>query len=144
MFETQYEVPAFGYEDAWEAGSRALLRCQEENLPVTLAIWLGEQRVFHAALEGTSADNDSWVSRKANTVRHFRRPSSVVQEEYADLGADFFTIFGLAATDYTPAGGAVPVFVGGSLVGVIAVSGLVSGPVSDHDVAMSVLDFVRA
>ena len=49
---------------------------------VTISIWLGQQRVFHAALPGTSADNDSWVEKKANVVRRFGRSSLDVFDQH--------------------------------------------------------------
>ena len=32
----------------------------------------GTQQLFHAAREGTTADNDSWVERKVRVVERFR------------------------------------------------------------------------
>jgi uncharacterized protein (UPF0303 family) len=48
---------------------------------------------------------------------------------------DFFEVFGLARSKYAPGEGAVPIRVNGTLVGVLAVSGLERG--GDHDLALS-------
>ena len=72
----------FDHDDAWRVGSALVARSRSENLPVTITIWLGEQRVFHAALPGTSADNDAWAEKKARVVRRFDRSSLEVFEHY--------------------------------------------------------------
>lgn len=101
-----------------------------EDLSVTITITLGEQRVFHAALAGTSSDNDDWALRKIRVVRRFDRSWQDVGETYAAADAVLFhTMFGLPpADDAAPTGGAVPVRVRGTLVGVLAISGLTSLP----------------
>jgi uncharacterized protein (UPF0303 family) len=108
-----------------------------EGFAVTISIWLGEQRVFHAALPGLSADNDDWVDRKARVVRRFARSSLEVYEHYVRENPEFFTAFGLSRTDYAPGEGAVPIPCPRALVGVLAISGLESG--GDHDLAVSSL-----
>lgn len=125
----------FSHADAWSVGSALVQRGNAENLTITVAIWLGDQRVFHAALPGTSADNDAWVEKKARVVRRFNRSSLAVFEHY-DVGAfsAFHEAFGLSRAEYAPGEGAVPIRVRGSLVGVLAVSGLEGG--GDHDLAL--------
>ena len=81
------ELEQFGHDEAWHVGSALAARCRAEQLPVTISIWLGEQRVFHAALPGTSADNDAWVEKKAQVVRRFNRSSLEVYEHYVDEDA---------------------------------------------------------
>ena len=85
MTESAPDLDHFTHDDAWEVGSNLVARCRTEQLPVTISIWLGQQRVFHAALPGTSADNDAWVEKKANVVRRFGRSSLEVFEHY-DVG----------------------------------------------------------
>ncbi len=135
MTEQLPDFDHFDHDDAWHTGSSLVARCRAEGLPVTISIWLGEQRVFHAALPGTSADNDGWVERKARVVRRFGRSSLAVYERYVREHPEFFTVFGLSRADYAPGEGAVPIRVHGTLVGVLAISGLEGG--GDHDVAVS-------
>ncbi len=128
----------FDHDDAWRLGSSLVARCQADNLPVTISVRLGEHRVVHAAMAGTSADNDAWVDRKANVVRRFGVSSQAVNRRY--VGSDhagFLSAFGLSPRDYAATGGAVPIRVHGSLVGVLAVSGLESD--EDHDLAIDSL-----
>lgn len=128
----------FTHDDAWRLGSGLVAACRADSLPVTISIHLGEQRVFHAALPGTSADNDDWAMRKTRVVRRFDRSSHEVGQTYAgDDPAGFLAAFGLAAADYAPTGGAVPIRVNGSMVGVLAISGLASN--DDHDRALDAL-----
>lgn len=123
------ELDRFDHDDAWRLGAELVGQCRKRNLPVTIAIQLGEQRVFHAALPGTSADNDRWVERKTRIVQHFGVSSQEVAERYVVDGDvfGFLAAFALSPEHYFPAGGAVPIRVRGTMVGVLAISGLESG-----------------
>jgi uncharacterized protein (UPF0303 family) len=125
----------FGFDEAWQVGTALVGRARHDQLPVTIGIWLGEQRVFHAALPGTSADNDAWIHKKARVVHRFRRSSLEVFEHY-DIANNphFFEIFGLSRAEYAPGEGAVPILVNGVLAGVLSISGLEQG--GDHDLAV--------
>ena len=132
------DLDHFDFDDAWRLGSTLAERCRGEGHAVTISIHLGEQRVFHAALPGTSADNDSWVDRKSRVVRRFACSSHQVEERYVKGDPDgFFSAFALSPSQYAPTGGAVPIRVRGALVGVLAVSGLESS--EDHELAVSAL-----
>lgn len=134
------ELARFGHDEAWRLGSSLVEACRRNALPVAISIQLGAQRVFHAGLPGSSADNDRWAERKARTVWHFGTSSLEVWQRYVGDEGDpmaFLAAFGLPPTDYFPAGGAVPIRVRGALVGVLAVSGLESG--EDHDLAVAAL-----
>ena len=74
MTEHPADFDRFDHDDAWRIGSALVARCRSDNLLVTSSIWLGQQKVFHAALPGTSADNDDWVEKKARVVRRFGGP----------------------------------------------------------------------
>ena len=110
MTESAPDLDHFTHDDAWKVGSALVARCRTKQLPVTISIWLGQQRVFHAALPGTSADNDAWVEKKANVVRRFGRSSLEVFEHY-DVGShpEFLEAFGLSRTEYAPGEGALPI-----------------------------------
>jgi uncharacterized protein (UPF0303 family) len=130
------DFDSFDHDDAWRIGSALVERCRAERLPVVISITLGEQRVFHVALAGATADNDHWVQRKANVVRRFDRSSLEVWEHY-DVGDNpgFYEAFGISRADFAPGEGAIPIRVHGSQVGVLAISGLESG--GDHALALS-------
>jgi uncharacterized protein (UPF0303 family) len=137
MSDTLIELSRFGHDEAWRLGSALVERCRAEGLAVTITIRLGEQRVFHVALPGTSADNDSWADRKARVVGRFGLSSLEVLERHVRDNPDFFRLFASSPRDYAPFGGAIPVYVRGALVGILAVSGLESE--EDHALAVDAL-----
>jgi uncharacterized protein (UPF0303 family) len=112
----------------------------KENLSVTIAVHLGEQLVFQSALDGTTAAHDGWVRRKRRTTLLYDAPSLEVALSLQISGRrpDW-----LDSTKFAVAGGAVPLRVGGAIVGVIAVSGLTSSARADHDLVMRGLTEVR-
>ena len=131
------ELDRFGQEEAWWLGTALVEHCRSERLAVTILILLGEQRVFHAALPGTSVDNDGWAERKARVVAHFGMSSLEVFERHVKDNPEFFRLFALSADDYAPYGGAIPIKVRGTMVGILAVSGLESA--QDHALAVGAL-----
>ncbi len=123
------QIPSFtrfDHDDAWQLGCRIVEACRAEHLTVTVSIRLGDQVVFHVGLPGTSADLDSWVERKINVVRRFGESSKAVGEKYVRDGdlAAFYAGFALAPEKYYPSAGALPLLVGGALVGVVALAGV--------------------
>ena len=133
------EFNRFTHDDAWHLGCAVLDLCRAENLTVTVCITLGRQRVFHVGLPGSSADLDRWVDRKGNIVSHFNESSMAVAERYVRDGdfQGFFTAFALSPNDYFPSGGALPIRVGGALVGVLVLSG-VDSP-TEHRIALTAM-----
>lgn len=127
----------FGHDEAWRLGSRLVERCRADGLPVVISIHLGEQRVFHAALPGSSADNDAWVDRKTRVVRRFDASSLAIHHRYFATGERTLAQFGLSPADFAPGEGAVPIRVHGSQVGVLSLSGL--EPTGDHELVVAAL-----
>lgn len=99
--------------------------------------------MFHAAREGTTADNDSWVERKVRVVYRFGASSYLVGLRARAKGEDFNDQHGLPLQEYAAHGGAVPVRVEGvGIVGVVTVSGLAQG--DDHAMVVEALRAFRA
>jgi uncharacterized protein (UPF0303 family) len=117
----------FTHDDAWRLGTIITELARERRHPVAIDIRRGEQQVFHAALEGATADNDSWVAKKAAAVRRFERSSLALRLAGEESGRQ---LAWLDPAVYAVSGGCVPVTLGGALVGTIAVSGLPD--VEDH------------
>lgn len=138
------DLDRFGHEEAWRLGNALLKACWRNALPVVVCVHLGEQRVFHAGLPGSSADNDRWAERKTRIVQHFGEPSLDVWRRHVGDGDPmaFLAAFALPPERYFPAGGAVPIRVRGTMVGVVAVSGLESH--EDHDLATAALRTLAA
>jgi len=131
------ELDHFGPDEAWRLGAGMVSRCRSADLSVVVVIQLGQQRVFHAALPGTSADNDGWAERKARVVAHFGLSSAAVFDRYVKDNPEFFRLFALAPERYAPFPGAVPIKVRGTVVGTLAVSGLAGE--EDHQLAVDAL-----
>lgn len=117
------QLEQFGYDEAWELGGWVIERGRRDGLTIAVSVTLGEQRVFSAALPGTSHDNDLWLDRKIGVVQMFAHSSYYVQHLFAKQGRDFRVESRLDPNLYAAAGGGFPIRVSGMLVGAIAVSG---------------------
>jgi len=137
--EKRLQFTRFTLEDAWTIGSRLVELGRERGLGITVDITRGDQQVFHAALEGTTADNDDWVARKIRTVRRFQASSFLVGRRFALSGKDFNEATGLPFSTHVAHGGCFPVVIqDAALVGTITVSGLPQA--DDHALVVEVLE----
>ncbi|WP_308798533.1 heme-binding protein [Agromyces silvae] len=130
------QVPRFDHAIARRIGMTAATRAERDGLPVAIGVMRGAQRVFHAAFEGTTAEHDDWLRRKVNSAVLHEVPSLelVLRQRVAGRVPDW-----LDPHEYAVAGGAVPLFLAGSLVGVVVVSGLTETMRADHDLAMAAI-----
>lgn len=136
--ENELVLPAFTYDDAWRLGSRLVELATERDLPVTIDVRKGTQQVFHAAREGTTPDNDTWVERKVRVVYRFGASSYLVGLRARAEGRDFNTQHGLPIQEYAAHGGAFPLRVDGvGIVGAATVSGLAQA--DDHALVVEAL-----
>jgi len=133
---------SFGYDDAYALGRTLVARAIDDDLAITVTINFGEQKVFHAARPGTSADNDDWLARKFRVVSRFNAPSFLVGTRFRAQGADFHQAMSLSPAQYMPAGGAFPLRVNGSLIGAVGVSGLAEQ--DDHNLVVWALEAAQA
>lgn len=133
---------SFSHDDAYDLGRAIVDRAIADNLRITVSIVFGEQRVFHAARPGTSADNDAWLARKFRVVSRYNAPSFLIGTRYRAKGADFHQTMGLPVAEYMPAGGAFPLRVAGSLIGAVGVSGLPEE--EDHNLVVWALESAGA
>jgi uncharacterized protein (UPF0303 family) len=128
----------FGHADAWEVGQRVVTLAKERNVSVTAAIWLGEQRVFHVGMPGTSADNDQWMERKAALVRRYDASSWLTTQRLRAYGiTEALPLLGLDPRLHALSGGGFPIRVRGTMVGVAVVSGV--DDQTDHDICVAAL-----
>lgn len=125
----------FSNDDAWALGSILVGLARERMLAVTVDITRGEQQLFHAALPGTSAHNDAWITRKTRTVREFG-VSSLLAGQRAKLGGNTFEEAPwIDPLRYAGHGGSFPITVAGvGVVGTVTVSGLPQ--LEDHALAV--------
>jgi uncharacterized protein (UPF0303 family) len=92
---------------------------------------IGQQIIFHAALTGTTTENDWWINRKARVVEKFNHSSIYVRVSFEEKNQTFEEHSGLDNELYAAHGGGFPIIVAGQgVVGVALVSGLPQ--VEDH------------
>jgi uncharacterized protein (UPF0303 family) len=136
--ECELVLTRFTHDDAWRLGCLLVELATDRALPVTIDVRKGDQQVFHAAREGTTSDNDSWVERKVRVVYRFGASSYLVGQRAKAKGQDFNAQHQLPLQEYAAHGGAVPVRVEGvGIVGVVTVSGLAQG--DDHALVVEAL-----
>ncbi|MFI9448795.1 heme-degrading domain-containing protein [Amycolatopsis sp. NPDC052450] len=115
----------FDNETALKLGAHLLAAARDRALPVTVSVRRGGQRLFHAALPGTSADNDAWIDRKSRVVDRYGHSSFLVGERFRAKGTTFEADSRLDPDLYAAHGGVFPVLVEGvGPVGTVGVSGL--------------------
>ena len=141
--ERELVLPRFDLEDAWRLGSAMRAAAVERGLPIVIGIALGEARVFHTALAGSSADNDGWLERKTRVPRRYGRSSYGVGQSFKASGKDFDTDGRLDTTLYAAHGGVFPITIAGvGVVGTVGVSGLPQA--DDHAFVVEHLRALRA
>ncbi|WP_430782395.1 heme-degrading domain-containing protein [Actinoplanes sp. G11-F43] len=123
--EQRLTFPRFTEADAWRLGSLLVALAGDRGLPVAVDIRRGRQQLFHAALPGSSADNDAWIERKVRVVYRFAASSFLVGRRLEAKGRDLDASMGVDPARYAAHGGAFPIRVPGvGVVGVVTVSGL--------------------
>jgi len=115
----------FDNADAWRLGSAMVAVAIERELPITIDIRRHGQQLFHAALPGTTAENDSWIERKVNVVNRFAAASYLVGRRLAARGRALDEELGVEPRLFAAHGGAFPVRIKDvGVVGTVTVSGL--------------------
>jgi len=123
--EERLQFTKFDNETALALGAQLLATARERGLPVTISVRRGGQRLFHAALPGTSADNDAWIDRKSRVVDRYGHSSFLVGSQFRAKGGSFEADSRLDPDEYAAHGGVFPVLVRGvGPVGTVGVSGL--------------------
>lgn len=115
----------FGFDDALAIGLDLVETARREKKVITIDVSTNGQQLFHAALPGTSPDNDQWVARKNRVVGRFFTSSYYIAKLLEAKGKSIEDVYGLPERDFAASGGAVPVTVKGcGVIGTITVSGL--------------------
>ncbi|MET0725582.1 MAG: heme-degrading domain-containing protein [Leifsonia sp.] len=123
--EAELVFDDFTLDDAWALGAALREAAAAQQLPVAIGIVLGQQRVFHTALPGSSADNDAWLERKTRVALRYGRASMTVGEAFRVVGKSFDDDARLDPAQYAAHGGVVPIRLrGGVVIGAVGVSGL--------------------
>jgi len=123
--EEQLVFTRFSNEDAWRLGSAMAAAAIERALSVTIDIRRHGQQLFHVALPGTTAENDSWIDRKVNVVNRFAAASYLVGMRLAARGIALDEALGVEPRLFAAHGGAFPIRIRDvGVVGTVTVSGL--------------------
>jgi uncharacterized protein (UPF0303 family) len=136
--EAELQLDRFDNDDAWALGVALVDEARRRGLSVVVDITRSGHQLFHAALPGTSPDNDAWVVRKSAVVSRFGHSSLYMGQLCRDAGTTLAEKYGLPVEEFAAHGGAFPLVVRDvGPVGVVTVSGLPQ--VEDHRLVVSVL-----
>lgn len=129
----------FTFDDAWELGSLLVELARERQAPVAIDIRRAGQQLFHAALPGSSPDNDAWIDRKRKVVERFGAASYLVGTRFRAKGSTFEDSSRLDPDEYAAHGGSFPIRVEGvGVIGTVTVSGLPQ--LQDHRFVVEALE----
>ena len=136
--EAELRWERFDEDDAWRLGVALRTAARERGLPVAVDVSRGDHQLFHAAIAGSSPDNDAWLARKTRTVRRFQLSSLHVGQLCRDAGRTLEEMFLVPSAEFAAHGGAFPItVVGVGVIGSVAVSGLPQ--LEDHALVVEVL-----
>ncbi|MFJ8030095.1 heme-degrading domain-containing protein [Streptomyces sp. NPDC096032] len=129
----------FTYDDAWALGSLLVELARERRAPVAVDIHRAGQQLFHAALPGSTPDNDAWIARKRRVVERYGASSYLVGARFRAKGTTFEDSSRLDPDTYAAHGGSFPVHVENvGVVGAVTVSGLPQ--LEDHRLVVEALE----
>ena len=130
--EELLRFPHFSRQDTWELGQLMVSRILQEHLKLSASIRLASGLVLFQYLpEGTTANNENWMTRKFNVVRDLEI-SSLLNSLRLDKKKQTLLDRSLDPALYAKSGGAFPIRVTGTgVIGAVIVSGLPH--LADHD-----------
>jgi uncharacterized protein (UPF0303 family) len=136
--EAELQFPGFDEDDAWSLGSAMVATARAAGAPVAIDIRRHGHQLFHAALPGSSPDNDRWIERKARVVDRFGHSSLYMRMLCEQDGTTLEEKFLVDGREFAAHGGAFPLLVRGvGTVGTVVVSGLPQ--VEDHRMVVAAL-----
>jgi uncharacterized protein (UPF0303 family) len=123
--ERRLRFRRFTNDDAIALGLALLDDARAAGAAVAVQVRRHGQVLFHAALEGTTPDNDEWIRRKVNVVDRFGHSSFYVGTQCRVKGGSIEEVFLVEGKEFAAHGGSFPVLVDGvGPVGSVTVSGL--------------------
>ncbi|MFD4597905.1 heme-degrading domain-containing protein [Streptomyces sp. NPDC058464] len=129
----------FTYDDAWALGSLLVEMARERQAPVAVDIHRAGQQLFHAALPGSTPDNDAWIARKRRVVERYGSASYLVGARFRAKGTTFEESSRLDPDEYAAHGGSFPITVENvGVIGTVTVSGLPQ--LDDHRFVVEALE----
>lgn len=123
--ERELQFTKFNEDVAWKLGCQLVELARSRDLSVTIDITRGTHQLFHAALRGTSPDNDEWVKRKVRLVYRFGHSSFYIGQMLKSKGKTIEQSYLVSESEYAPHGGCFPIIIKDTgIVGTVTVSGL--------------------
>ena len=136
--QDQLQFSRFTNDDAWDLGSLLVSVAQARGLVLAVDIRRHGHQLFHAALPGTTPDNDTWIERKIRVVNRFGDASFLVGRRLALAGRVLDEGSGVDPIQYAAHGGSFPIIVRDvGVVGTVTVSG--PPQAADHALVVEVL-----
>lgn len=130
-------LPHFDELMALNLGNAIVALAVARNAPVVINIRNASRCFFHAALPGSSANNDNWARRKSNAALMVGQASLLIGMHHAARNRTIADE-GWSPLDFSTSGGAVPLRVAGAgVVAVATVSGLPQ--VEDHKMVVEAI-----
>jgi uncharacterized protein (UPF0303 family) len=137
--EERLRFTSFDNDDAWTLGNILVRLARERQLPVAIDIRRHGHQLFHAALPGTSPENDSWIDRKTRVVERFNASSYLVGRRFARKNEELDHRYGVDPASYATHGGSFPIRVPAvGVVGTVTVSGLPQA--EDHALVVAAIE----
>lgn len=123
--QKKWEVTSFTNEEGFALGMHIYQKALKEGKPVVVSVTRNKHRLFFAAADGTTPENDHWCMRKENSTYFFEK-STYELSLYMKLRDDnIWDKYGLARDSYAQSGGCIPIFMkGAGMIGTAAVSGM--------------------
>jgi uncharacterized protein (UPF0303 family) len=142
--ERMLQLSHFDNEDALALGDLLVELGRLRLLPIAIDIRRNGHQLFHAALPGSTPDNDSWIERKVAVVNRFSESSYLVGRRFQAKGESLDQAHGLDPIQFAAHGGSVPIqIIGVGVVGTVTVSGLAQA--EDHALVIEAMTtFIRS
>src|SRR5262249_824280 len=129
----------FTNDDAWALGSLLVEMARERQAPVAIDIHRAGQQLFHAALPGSTPDNDAWITRKRRVVERYGAASYLCRARAPPRASARGAPPRLDPDAYAAHGGSFPINVENvGVIGSVTVSGLPQ--LQDHRFVVEALE----
>ncbi|MEU4925959.1 heme-degrading domain-containing protein [Streptomyces yokosukanensis] len=137
--ERRLVLRRFTCDDAWALGSLLVELARERRAPLAIGIHRAGRQLFHAALPGSTPDNDAWIARKRRVVERYGASSYLVGARFRAKGTTFEDSSRLDPDTYAAHGGSFPIRVENvGVIGAVTVSGLPQ--LEDHRFVVEALE----
>jgi len=135
--EQELRFECFNLDTAWQLGQALKAAAEARGAALAIEIRLAGETVFGYRMPGSTPLNADWARRKRNLVELLHKSSYAVGLQLQRDGQTLEGKLGLATRDYACHGGSFPLWVAGSCVGAVTVSGLPQR--DDHGLIVEVL-----